>query len=724
MRTDHAALVASSLHLRQEQVEAVATLFEEGCTLPFIARYRKERTGSLDEVDLAAIRDRLETLGELDRRRDAVRASLEERELLSPELRRALDAARSLTEVEDLYLPYRPKRRTRASMARERGLEPLADLLWAQKGLLPLEAAHPFIDAEKGVATEDDALDGAGDILAERVSESLEARRALRRLFAQKGILAARVVPGKEESGATYRDYFDWKEPLAGVPSHRVLAIFRGESEEVLRVHLAPPESEALEILEKLFVHGRGLDAEEVRDAAHDAWKRLLQPSLETEARHAMKKRADEEAIRIFAENVRDVLMAPPLGEKQVLAIDPGWRTGCKAVCLDAQGGLRHIETFFLLSGRQREEARLQVERLVATHAPEAVVVGNGTGGRETEAFLREILTGRGIPVVPVNESGASVYSASDVAREEFPDLDLTYRGAVSIGRRLQDPLAELVKIDPKSIGVGQYQHDVDQKALQKALDDTVEQCVAGVGVDLNTTSLQLLERVPGMGPKLAAQILAFRLEKGPFRSRAALRQVPRLGPKAFEQAAGFLRIRGGDHPLDASAVHPEHYDVVQRMADDLRCTVEDLLRREDLRQAIDPLRYVENSVGLPTLKDILEELAKPGRDPRSAFAPPAFSDEVHRLEDLAPGMRLPGVVTNVTAFGAFVDVGVHQDGLVHVSRLGKRAASPFDVVRVGQWVTVAVREVDLPRRRIALSMRQEDLEGTPPEDSSSAPRL
>ncbi len=714
MRTDHAALVASSLHLRQEQVEAVAALFDEGCTLPFIARYRKERTGSLDEVDLAAIRDRMAALAELDRRRNAVRASLEERGLLLPELGRALDAAKSLTEVEDLYLPFRPKRRTRASVARERGLEPLADLLWAQKGILPLEAARPFVDAERGVPTEDDALDGAGDIMAERVSESLEARRALRRLFVEKGTLSSRMMPGKEEAGGTYRDYFDWNEPLARIPSHRVLAIFRGEAEGALRVHIAPPEPEALEILEKIFVHGRGADAEEVRDAVHDAWKRLLQPSLETEARQAMKKRADDEAIHIFAENVRDVLMAPPLGEKRILAVDPGWRTGCKAVCLDAQGNLLHRETFFLLSAHQREEARSQVDRLVAAHDLEAVGVGNGTGGRETEAFLREVFADRGIPVVTVNESGASVYSASEVAREEFPDLDLTYRGAVSIGRRLQDPLAELVKIDPKSIGVGQYQHDVDQKALRQALDDTVERCVASVGVDLNTASQQLLERVPGVGPKLATQILAFRRKKGPFRSRSSLRRVPRLGPKAFEQAAGFLRIRGGEQPLDASAVHPEHYDLVGRMASDLGCTVEDLLRHEALRQRIDPSAYVQGTVGLPTLKDILEELAKPGRDPRSSFALPAFSDQVHRVEDLAPGMVLPGVVTNVTAFGAFVDVGVHQDGLVHVSRLGKRGGSPFDVVRVGQWVSVAVLEVDLPRRRIALSMRPEDLEGPP----------
>ncbi len=714
MRTEHAALVASSLHLRQEQVEAVAALFDEGCTLPFIARYRKERTGSLDEVDLAAIRDRMAALAELDRRRNAVRASLEERGLLLPELGRALDAAKSLTEVEDLYLPFRPKRRTRASVARERGLEPLADLLWAQKGILPLEAARPFVDAERGVPTEDDALDGAGDIMAERVSESLEARRALRRLFVEKGTLSSRMMPGKEEAGGTYRDYFDWNEPLARIPSHRVLAIFRGEAEGALRVHIAPPEPEALEILEKIFVHGRGADAEEVRDAVHDAWKRLLQPSLETEARQAMKKRADDEAIHIFAENVRDVLMAPPLGEKRILAVDPGWRTGCKAVCLDAQGNLLHRETFFLLSAHQREEARSQVDRLVAAHDLEAVGVGNGTGGRETEAFLREVFADRGIPVVTVNESGASVYSASEVAREEFPDLDLTYRGAVSIGRRLQDPLAELVKIDPKSIGVGQYQHDVDQKTLRQALDDTVERCVASVGVDLNTASQQLLERVPGVGPKLATQILAFRRKKGPFRSRSSLRRVPRLGPKAFEQAAGFLRIRGGEQPLDASAVHPEHYDLVGRMASDLGCTVEDLLRHEALRQRIDPSAYVQGTVGLPTLKDILEELAKPGRDPRSSFALPAFSDQVHRVEDLAPGMVLPGVVTNVTAFGAFVDVGVHQDGLVHVSRLGKRGGSPFDVVRVGQWVSVAVLEVDLPRRRIALSMRPEDLEGPP----------
>lgn len=713
MNEVHVGRIAGELGIRPAQVRAAAELLEEGGTVPFIARYRKEATGALDEVQVAAVRDRLEQLAELDRRREAVLKSLAERDLLTDELKASLEAAETLTRLEDLYLPFRPKRRTRAAIAAERGLEPLALLLLeasAGKAALPdpLEEAARFVDAEKGVPDAETALSGARDIVAERVSEDPAARHAMRRLFVRRGIFASRVVKGKEEQGGKFRDYFDWKEPAVKAPSHRILAAFRGEAEGVLSLSFRPPESEALAELEELFVKADSPAAEQVRAALADGYARLLGPSMETELRGVLKKKADETAVAVFAQNVREVLMEAPFGQRAVLAVDPGVRTGCKLAVLDEQGRLLETGVIYPLRGKgDLKTAADTVRDLIERHPVEAVAVGNGTGGRETEAFLRELdLPGKPI-IVLVNESGASVYSASEAAREEFPDLDLTYRGAVSIGRRLQDPLAELVKIDPKSIGVGQYQHDVDQKMLKKALDDVVSLCVNRVGVEVNTASRQLLTAVSGVGPALAAAIVAYRQENGPFRSRAELRKVPRMGPKAFEQAAGFLRIRGGAEPLDASAVHPESYGVVKAMAKDLNCSVADLLADPALRKRIDPERYVGQCAGAYTLKDILDELEKPGRDPRETFEAPEFAPEVKEMGDLREGMELPGVVTNVTAFGAFVDVGVHQDGLVHVSELsGRYVKNPAEVVRPGQRVRVRVISIDMGRRRIGLSMR------------------
>jgi uncharacterized protein len=719
MTSRHTALVAEELHLRPESVAAAAELFAEGCTIPFVARYRKEATGSLDEVALLAIRDRLAQLEELDKRREAILKSLEERELLTEELRRNLEEAPTLARLEDLYLPFRPKRRTRATIAKEKGLEPLAALLWQQCGTDPAAAAKEYVDPEKGVENADDALDGACDIMAEWVSEDGTARASLRQLFAAKAMLSSKVKKGKEEEGAKFRDYFAWNEPTAKAPSHRVLALFRGEREGFLSLSLLPPEEEALTLLERLFVKTTGPDGAEVRAAVADGYTRLLAPSMETELRNALKRNADAEAVTVFARNVREVLLAPPLGRKVVLAVDPGLRTGCKLVVLSPEGKLLETAVMYPHTGKESAKEALRLVRdLAARHNVEAVAVGNGTAGRETEAFLRAAELPGNPLVVMVNESGASIYSASDVAREEFPDQDVTVRGAVSIGRRLQDPLAELVKIDPKSIGVGQYQHDVDQKLLRQALDDVVTSCVNSVGVDLNTASKELLSYVSGLGPQLAANIVTFRNEHGPFRSRKELRKVPRLGPKAFEQAAGFLRIRDGENPLDASAVHPDSYDIVEEMARDLACDVADLLAEETLRRRIDPARYIRKGVGLPTLADILAELAKPGRDPRKSFEVVRFAPGVTTLEDLVPGMILQGVVSNVTAFGAFVDVGVHQDGLVHVSRMADRfVANPSELVSPGQRVRVAVEGVDLQRRRISLTMK-----GIPqhePEDAS-----
>ena len=711
MNPRHIALLAEETKLRPEQVRAAAELFSQGCTIPFIARYRKEATDCLDEVALATVRDRLEQMEELDKRREAVLASLEERGLLTEDLKAALEGAASKARLEDLYLPFRPKRRTRALIAQERGLAPLADrLLEAASGGRPFDPgeAETFVDPEKGVPDREEALAGARDIVAERAAENPKARGILRGLFVRRGEVRSRVAKGKEEEGAKYRDYFDWTEPARSAPPHRILALLRGEKEGVLSLSFRPPQEEGQRVLEGLFVAAPGAGADQVRAACRDGYDRLAAPSMETELRNVLKALADRKSVEVFARNVREVLLDSPLGQRAVLAVDPGVRTGCKLTCLDPQGRLLASEVVYLHTPRGREEGVRTIRDLLRRHPAEAVAVGNGTGGREAEDFLRELdLPGNPV-VVSVSEQGASVYSASEAAREEFPDQDVTVRGSVSIGRRLQDPLAELVKIDPKSLGVGQYQHDVDPKLLRQSLDDVVVSCVNAVGVEVNSASRQLLSYVSGLSPALAAQVVAFREASGPFRTRQDLKKVPRLGPKAFQQAAGFLRIRGGENPLDGSAVHPEHYPLVDRMARDLDCSVGDLLADRSLRERIDPNRYVGPEAGLPTLRDILTELDKPGRDPRRAFEPLAFDPNLRTLEDLAPGMTLPGVVTNVTAFGAFVDVGVHQDGLVHLSHLSdKYVKDPSEAVRPGQRVSVTVLGVDLPRRRLSLSMKK-----------------
>jgi protein Tex len=717
--------IAGELKLHPAQVAATARLFADGATVPFIARYRKEATGSLDEVAITDIRERLAALMELDQRREAIRKSLEERNLLTEELKAAIAKAETITALEDIFQPYRPKRRTRAMMAKEKGLEPLAQLLFEkQASVAPQAEAARFVDAAKGVASAEEALAGARDILAEQVSDDAGARGRMRGLYLGKAVVRSKVLSDQKEAGAKFKDYFDWSEPLSRIPSHRLLAIRRGEEEGFLTMRIAPPEEEALAILEPLFVKSPGKPAgEQVRLAVQDGYKRLLGPAIEAEARVESKRKADEEAIRVFAGNLRQLLLGPPLGRKNVLAIDPGFRTGCKVVCLDRQGKLLHHDVIYpTLSEQGTREAGEKVRALSKRFQIEAVAIGNGTAGRETEAFIRSLkLTA--IPVVMVNESGASIYSASDVAREEFPDQDVTVRGSVSIGRRLMDPLAELVKLDPKSIGVGQYQHDVDQRALKNGLDDVVMSCVNGVGVELNSASKQLLSYVSGLGPNLAANIITYRNEHGPFKSRAQLRDVPRLGAKAFEQAAGFLRIREGEHPLDASAVHPESYALVETMAADLKCTVKDLLANPALRQKIEPAKYVTQTVGLPTISDILAELAKPGRDPRQQFEAFSFKEGVDKIENLQPGMKLPGIVTNVTAFGAFVDIGVHQDGLIHVSQLADRfIKDPAEVVKVQQKVMVTVTEIDLPRKRIALSMKANPQIGPAASDRGTRP--
>ncbi|MFC1606371.1 Tex family protein [Candidatus Latescibacterota bacterium] len=702
-------IIAQELNLTVSQVRATASLLDDGATVPFITRYRKEATGSLDEVAVTAIRDRLHQLRELVKRREAIIASLEERELLTDELRDKLFAAESMTELEDIYLPFKPKRRTRATIAREKGLEPLAELIFEQGPIDPEEEARAFIDPEKEVATIEDALAGARDIIAEWISENQLCREDMRELFGTKGVLRSKVASGKEEEGEKYRDYFEWEESLAHAPSHRVLAMMRGENESLLYLRIVVPEEDAHTILERIFIKkGESPASQQVRMAAHDSFKRLLGPSMETEARLLLKKAADSEAVKVFADNVRQLLLAPPLGKKSILAVDPGFRTGCKVCCLDSQGKLLHDDVVYLhMSERAAEEAGEKIKELCKRFSIEIIAVGNGTAGRETETFLRELDIPGNIPVVMVNESGASVYSASDVAREEFPTFDSTVRGTVSIGRRLMDPLAELVKIDPRSIGVGQYQHDVDQRLLKERLDDVVESCVNNVGVEINTASKQLLTYVSGLGPSLAKSIVSYRDEHGPFRSRGDLLHVPRFGEKAFEQAAGFLRIRNGDNPLDASAVHPESYHIVVHMAEDLSCSVPELLGSGDVRKRLDIARYVTDSVGMPTLTDIMSELEKPGRDPRTQFEVMEFSHDVHTIDDLESGMKLPGIVTNVTAFGAFVDIGVHRDGLVHISQLAdKFVKNPSDVVKVQQKVIVTVMEVDVVRKRISLSMK------------------
>jgi uncharacterized protein len=713
----HIIRISRELALGPGQVRATAELLAEGATVPFVARYRKEATGSLDEVAIAAIRDRLAQLEALDQRRQAIIRSLQERNLLTDALARQLGDADTLAALEDVYLPFRPKRRTRATVARDRGLEPLAEILLRQQPAIDpaAEAARFVTPANSSVAEElnvpsvEAALQGARDLIAERVNDDAEARARMRRLFWARGILRSEVRSAKAAAGAKYADYFDWSEPIARAPSHRVLAILRGENEEMLSCSIEPPEPDALAILDGLFVRGSSRSSEQVRLAVRDGYKRLLARAMQTETRAEAKRRADAAAIGVFAQNIRQLLLVAPLGQKRVLAIDPGVRTGCKTVVLDAQGQLLHDEVIYPNQGQQRtREAAETIRRLMDEHQVEAIAIGNGTGGRETEAFIRSLGLPSTVPVVMVNESGASIYSASEVARQEFPDQDITVRGAVSIGRRLMDPLAELVKLDAKSIGVGQYQHDVDQDALKRSLDDVVVSCVNAIGVEVNTASKQLLAYVSGLSATVAENIVRYRNAHGPFARRHDLMQVPRLGDKAFEQAAGFLRIRGAANPLDESAVHPESYAVVDRMASDLGARVNDLMRNDALRQRIKLERYVTDAVGLPTLNDIMAELAKPGRDPREAFEIFRFSEGVHAIDDLRTGMKLAGIVTNVTAFGAFVDIGVHQDGLVHISQLANRfVKDPNEVVRVQQQVEVTVLEVDAARKRIALSMRQ-----------------
>ena len=703
-----AGQIAREFRLVGAQVEATIGLLDGGATVPFIARYRKESTGSLDEVAISGIRDRLAQLRELNERRETILASLEKRGLLSEELRTAILSAESMAVLEDTYLPFRPKRRTRAAIAREKKLEPLALLLWGQRDFDIDRASAQYVNPEAGVENANDALSGARDIIAEWVSEDSTARREIRELFWSQGAISAKVASGKQTEAAKYRDYFDWREPIASAPSHRILAMFRGEKESLLAVRIAPLAESATAVLERLFVRGDNAAAAQIRQAIRERYKALLESTMETEVSKAARIRAEDTAIAVFADNLRELLLAPALGQKNVLALDPGFRSGCKLVCLDPQGHLLHHDTVYpLLGERDAAEAAGKIRLLCDQHRIEAIAVGNGTGGRETETFLRALELGPEIAIVMVNESGASVYSASEAARAEFPEHDITVRGAVSIGRRLMDPLAELVKIDPKSIGVGQYQHDVDQKALKQRLDDVVISCVNQVGVELNTASPELLSYVSGLGPRLADAIVEYRNRNGPFASRDALKKVPRLGPRAFEQAAGFLRISGGVQPLDATAVHPESYPVVAQIAKDLSRPVEQLLEDASIGDQIDLRRYVTDRVGLPTLHDIVEELARPGRDPRQEFEPFDFAAGIHRIEDLTAGMKLPGVITNVTGFGAFVDVGVHQDGLVHISQMAEGYVNnPSDVVKVQQQVWVTVLEVDLERKRISLSLK------------------
>jgi len=711
MTNNHARTIAAELKLQNDQVTATVNLLDNGATVPFIARYRKEATESLDEVTITGIRDRLNQLRELDKRRQTILKSLTERDLLTDELKRDIEDAETMAALEDIYLPYKPKRRTRAAIARERGLEPLAELILEQGDIDPDVEAATFVDPEKDVPTTEDALAGARDIIAEWINEDSAVRARMRDLFAEQATIRTIAVAGKESEGAKFSDYYDWEEALAAAPSHRVLAMRRGEAEGVLRIKVSPSNDEAIDILENAYIDGNSAASEQVRLACEDCYKRLLGPSMETETRSDAKSRADLEAIRVFAQNLRELLMSPPLGRKSVMALDPGFRTGCKLVCLDRQGKLLHHSTIFPHTGqRQRDNAAMEIKALCDQYKIRIIAIGNGTAGRETETFVRSLDLPANPTIQMVNESGASIYSASAVARQEFPDHDITVRGAISIGRRLMDPLSELVKIDPKSIGVGQYQHDVDQSELKQSLDDTVMSCVNGVGVELNTASPQLLTYVSGLGPSLAEKIVAYRDEHGPFKARKGLKKVARLGEKAFEQAAGFLRIADAGNPLDSSAVHPESYSVVERMAADLGCTVNQLMQEDNLRQKIKLTDYATSDIGMPTLLDIMEELAKPGRDPREQFESFSFDDSVNAIGDLKAGMQLPGIVTNVTAFGAFVDIGVHQDGLVHISEMADRfVKDPAEIVKVQQQVSVRVLEIDLDRKRISLSLRAQE---------------
>lgn len=708
----HVEKIALELNLKVRQVFATAELLEQEASIPFIARYRKEVTGSLDEVNIAEIRNALIRLDEVDKRREAILKSLEERELLTEELKEKISLAETLTELEDIYLPFRPKRRTSATIAKAKGLEPLALKIFEQEDFDINELAKSFINTDAGVNNEDEVLSGARDIIAEWISENKESREKLRDLMIREAFIYSKVFEDKKDLALKYKDYFNWKELAFKAPSHRILAIFRGESEGFLRFDVYPEEEKALNILRQIYVKTRFKSSDEVDLAITDSYKRLLGPAMETEIRGILKEKADKEAISVFADNLRQLLLAAPLGQKRVLAIDPGFRTGCKLVCLDRQGKLLHNETIYPHSSEnQRKLASEVLINLYRKYEIEAVAIGNGTASRETEIFVKEVIKGEKVLVVMVNESGASIYSASDLARKEFPDYDITVRGAVSIGRRLMDPLAELVKIEPKSIGVGQYQHDVNQSMLKEKLDDVVISCVNSVGVELNTASEELLKYVSGLGPKLALNIIEFRNENGAFQSREEIKKVPRLGERAFVLAAGFLRIKEGSNPLDKTAVHPESYQVVEKMAEDLNVKVEDLICNKELIEKIDLNKYITESTGLPTLEDIKSELLKPGRDPRKEFETFEFAEGVEKIEDLKPGMKLPGIVTNITNFGVFVDIGVHQDGLIHISQITNRyIKNPLEILKVHQKVNVTVIEIDLIRKRIKLSLKEENL--------------
>ena len=701
--------ISKSLGIQISQVKSTIELLDEGATLPFIARYRKERTGSLDEVQIGDIKDELARLKELEKRRESIFDAIDKQDKLTDELRAKLSACTQLNQLEDIYLPYKVKRKTKAVKAREKGLEPLAKILMSQSENDPESRASQFLNDE--VADEDEALQGARDIIAEWINENEIARSSVRNVFQRQAVIRCKLVKGKEEEGVKFKDYFDSEEPLRKAASHRLLAMRRGEAEGILRVSIAPDEDEVLEKLNRIFIKGRTASSRQVEMAEKDAYKRLLNPSIETEFAKSSKEAADIEAIRVFAENLRQLLLSSPLGQKRVLAIDPGFRTGCKVVCLDAQGNLLHNETIYPHAPQnQGKMAAKKLTNMVETYNIQAIAVGNGTAGRETERFVTNLHYDRKVQVFVVSEAGASIYSASKVAREEFPEYDITVRGAVSIGRRLMDPLAELVKLEPKSIGVGQYQHDVDQNLLHQSLDQVVESCVNKVGVNLNTASKHLLTYVSGLGPQLAQNIVDYRTEEGAFKSRKQLMKVKRMGAKAFEQCAGFLRIQNAKNPLDNSAVHPEAYGIVKEMAKDQKCTVEDLIKDKELRLKINLNDYVTSEVGLPTLKDIMEELEKPGRDPRQIIKVFQFKEGIYKIDQLEVGMELPGIVTNITNFGAFVDVGVKQDGLVHISQLANRFVSnPADVVQLHQHVNVKVTEVDVARKRIQLSMK--DLE-------------
>lgn len=701
------SLISESLNISQKQVRNTLELLENGSTIPFISRYRKEATGSLDEVEITAISKEWNRIKELEKRKETILTTIAEQGKLTPELQRKIEQCWNSTELEDLYLPFKPKRKTRASVARDKGLEPLARLIFQQRLQAVESEAEKFLNEQ--ILTIEEALQGARDIIAEWMSEDQRARNTLRRIFEKAALISSRVAKGKEEAGAKYRDYFDFSEPLKKCPSHRMLAMRRGEEEEFLKISILPENADvALQSLERLFLTGFGESREQVKMALHDGYKRLLEPAIETEFRQSSKEKADLEAIKVFAENLRQLLLAAPLGQKKVIGIDPGFRTGCKVVCLNANGDLLYNTTIYPHPPQADEAtAILTLQDLAEDYDMEAIAIGNGTAGRETLNLCRRISFPSPVEIYLVSEAGASIYSASDVAREEFPDHDLTVRGAVSIGRRLVDPLAELVKIDAKSIGVGQYQHDVNQTLLKESLDRTVESAVNAVGINLNTASKHLLTYVSGLGPSLAQAIVQFRTDKGSFVSRDQLRQVPRLGEKAFEQCAGFLRIRDAHHPLDNTAVHPESYPIVEKMAADLGVDISELISNADLRKQIDLNKYVTKKTGLPTLRDILKELEKPGLDPRGKARPFEFGN-VHRLEDLTTGLILPGIVTNLTNFGAFVDIGVKQDGLVHISQIANKfIKNPADVLSLGQEVQVKVVEIDIPRRRIHLSIKE-----------------